>query len=124
MIPSSSSDLSVASRGCREGMKSAAISVAGPRLWASFCSGLLPLRIKDYYEKKDLRLLFSRTSTDPQRHYIYINDDRRDGVLCNETDAVIFEPDGTSIDTMSSFSKMEPSSIELDRYFVTTWKNL
>lgn len=85
-------DLSVASRGFRERMQAAEIYVAGPRLWAPFCSGLLRLRIKDYYEKRDLRRLFSRISKDPQGHYMYINNDRRDGVLCNENDGVIFAP--------------------------------
>lgn len=87
-------DLSVAQRGFRERMQAAETFVAGPRLWAPFCSGLLRLRIKDYYEKRDLRKLFSRIRKDPKGHYIYMNIDRRDGVICNENDGLIFSPVG------------------------------
>lgn len=87
-------DLSVAQRGFRERMQAAEVFVAAPRLWAPFCSGLLRLRIKDYYEKKDIRNLFSRLKKKPKGHYLYVNDDRRDGALCNENDGIIFAPVG------------------------------
>lgn len=89
-------DLTVAQLGFRQRMQVAEVYVAGPRLWAPFCSGLLRLRIKDYYEKRDIRKLFSRIRRDPKGHYLYINNDRRDGVLCNANDGLIFSPVGMS----------------------------
>lgn len=87
-------DLTVAQLGFRQRMQVAEVYVAGPRLWAPFCSGLLRLRIKDYYEKRDIRNLFSRIRRDPTGHYVYLNNDRRDGVLCNANDGLIFSPVG------------------------------
>lgn len=89
-------DLSVAALSFRQRMHMAEMYVAGPRLWASFTSGLLRLRIKDYYEKKNIHKLFSKIRKDPKGHYIYINNDRRDGVLCNQNDGVILSPVGMS----------------------------
>lgn len=87
-------DLSVAQRSFRQRMQAAEVFVAGPRLWAPFCSGLLRLRIKDYYEKRNIRQLFSKIRRDPKGHYLYINQDRRDGIICNENDGVILAPVG------------------------------
>lgn len=89
-------DLAVAQMGFRDRMEAAAVYVAAPRLWAPFTAGLLRLRIKDYYEKRKIRNLFSKIRTDPQGKYLYVNNDRRDGVLCNENDGVIFSPVGMS----------------------------
>lgn len=87
-------DLTIAQRGFRERMRAAEMFVAGPRSWAPFCSGLLRLRIKDYYEKLNIRKLFCRIKKDEKGHYMYINNDRRDGVMCNENDGTIFAPVG------------------------------
>ncbi|CAN8074113.1 unnamed protein product [Agarophyton chilense] len=87
-------DTTVAQKGFRARMDAAAVFVAAPRLWAPFCSGLLRLRIKDYYEKKDIRRLFACIKKDHHGRYIYINNDRRDGILCNENDGVILAPVG------------------------------
>lgn len=87
-------DLSIAQCGFRQRMQAAEAFVAGPRLWAPFCAGLLRLRIKDFYETKNLRRLFQRIRKNPEGAYIYQNNDRRDGVLCNENDGVIFSPVG------------------------------
>lgn len=103
-------DISVARRGFRERMAAAEAYVAGPRLWAPFCSGLLRLRIKDYYEKGEIRRLFSHIKKDPQGHYLYINNDRRDGVLFNQNDGVIFSPVGMGyqVKKCSSLLKWKP----------------
>lgn len=87
-------DISVASRGFRERMLAAENYVAGPRAWAPFYAGLLRIRIKDYYEIKDIRRLFSHIRKDPSGQYLYMNNNRRDGVICNENDGVIFAPVG------------------------------
>lgn len=92
-------DTSVAMRGFRERMLAAENFIAGPRLWLPFCAGLLNIRIKDYYEKKDIRNLFSRIKKDPKGHYLYINNHRRDGVLCNENDGIIICPVGMPYQT-------------------------
>lgn len=86
------SDMSIATLGFRQRMQAAEMFVAGPRLWAPFCAGLLRLRIKDFYERNQIRRLFDHIRKDPSGKYIYINNDRRDGVLCNENDGVIFAP--------------------------------
>lgn len=85
-------ELSIASLGFRQRMQAAEAYVAGPRLWAPFCAGLLRLRIKDFYERNQIRRLFERIRKDPSGKYIYFNNDRRDGILCNENDGVIFAP--------------------------------
>lgn len=85
-------DLSVASKGFRERMQAAEMFVAAPRNWASFCAGLLRLRIKDFYERNQIRSLFDRIKKDPSGNYIYFNNDRRDGPLCNLNDGAIFVP--------------------------------
>ncbi|CDF36521.1 unnamed protein product [Chondrus crispus] len=87
-------DLNVAQTGFRQRMQAAEVFIAGPRCWAPFCSGLLRLRIKDYYEKRNIRKLFANIRRDPKGHYLYINNDRRDGVICNENDGVILSPVG------------------------------
>lgn len=87
-------DLRVAQMGFRDRMEVAAVFVAAPRLWAPFTAGLLRIRIKDYYEKHQIRNLFSKIRKDPHGKYLYVNNDRRDGVLCNENDGVIFSPVG------------------------------
>ncbi|KAI0567190.1 mRNA capping enzyme [Gracilaria domingensis] len=87
-------DLSIAQKGFRARMDAAAVFVAAPRLWAPFCAGLLRLRIKDYYEKRHIRRLFAHIKKDHDGRYIYVNNDRRDGVLCNENDGVILAPVG------------------------------
>lgn len=87
-------DIQIAQQSFRARMNAAEVYVAGPRLWAPFCSGLLRLRIKDYYEKTDIRTLFSHIKRDQHGRYLYINNDRRDGVICNENDGVILAPVG------------------------------
>lgn len=62
------------------------------RITTPYATGLLRLRVKDYFEKRDLRRLFNRIKKDDQGQYIYLNDDRRDGAICNENDGVIFTP--------------------------------
>lgn len=87
-------DLTIAKQSFRARMQAAEIYVAGPRVFATFSAGLLRLRIKDYYEKGSMRKLFSRIRRNAKGHYIYMNNDRRDGVICNENDGVIFSPVG------------------------------
>ncbi|PXF49483.1 mRNA-capping enzyme subunit alpha [Gracilariopsis chorda] len=84
----------IAQQGFRARMSAAEEYVAGPRLWAPFCAGLLRIRIKDYYEKTDIRRLFAHIKKDPHGKYLYVNNERRDGVLCNENDGVILAPVG------------------------------
>lgn len=85
-------DINVATMDYRARMTAAETFVVGPRVIASFSTGLLRLRIKDYYEKQDIRKLFSRVKKNPRGEYLYINDDRRDGVVCNHNDGVVFTP--------------------------------
>lgn len=85
-------DLSIASKGFRERMQAAEAYVAGPRVWVPFCAGLLRLRIKDFYERNQIRQLFDHIKKDPSGNYIYFNNDRRDGPLCNLNDGAIFVP--------------------------------
>lgn len=85
-------DLSIASKGFRERMQAAETFVAAPRAWAPFYAGLLRLRIKDFHERNQIRNLFDRIRKDPSGNYIYVNNDRRDGPLCNLNDGAIFVP--------------------------------
>lgn len=79
----------------RERMAAVETYVVNSRYTLPFAAGLLRLRIKDYYEKRELRRLFARIRKDMQTNeYVYINNDRRDGVICNENDGVIFTPVG------------------------------
>jgi hypothetical protein len=48
--------------------------------------------VKDYYEKKNVRELFNHIKKDPKGDYVYVNHSRRDGVMCNLNDGVIFTP--------------------------------
>lgn len=86
-------DMSVAQMDFRERMHAAEVFVAAPRVWSPAVSGLLRLRVKDYYEKKDIRLLFNHIRRQKgESHWIYINHARRDGTVCNINDGVIFQP--------------------------------
>lgn len=106
-------DISVAGRDYRERMRAAEIYVAGPRVWAPLCSGLLRLRIKDYYEKKELRNLFSRVKKEPGGMYLYMNNDRRDGVISNHNDGLIFSPVGMGyqVKNCPALLKWKPPSL-------------
>lgn len=85
-------DFDIAQLGFRQRMQAAEFYVAGPRLWAPFCAGLLRIRIKDFYERNEVRVLFDHICKDSSGKYVYVNNNRRDGVLCNENDGLIFAP--------------------------------
>jgi hypothetical protein len=85
-------DLNVAKLDFRQRLRAVESYVTAPRVWSPAVSGLLRLRVKDYYEKARMRELFDHIKKDPKGEYIYINHDRRDGVMCNLNDGVIFTP--------------------------------
>lgn len=86
-------DMSVAQMDFRERMHAAEVFVAAPRVWSPAVSGLLRLRVKDYYEKPNIRSLFDHIKKQKgESHWIYINHARRDGIICNINDGVIFQP--------------------------------
>lgn len=85
-------DLSVAKLHFRQRLRAAETYVAAPRVFAPIVSGRLRLRVKDYYEKSDLRRMFENIKKKPNGDYVYMNHHRRDGPLCNLNDGVIFAP--------------------------------
>lgn len=85
-------DLNIAQLSFRERMQAAEAFVAAPRSWAPFTAGLLRFRVKDFYERNQIRNLFKHILKTPTGQYVYFNNNRRDGVICNETDGVIFVP--------------------------------
>lgn len=85
------SPLSIAHLGFRQRMHEAEVCFAGPRTLASFCTGLLRIRIKDFYEH-EIRVLLDHICKDAEGKYVTINNNRRDGDLCNENDGLIFAP--------------------------------
>lgn len=78
----------------RARMSQAELFVISMRVTTPVATGRLRMRLKDYYEKKDVRKLFARIKKDHRGEYVYINNDRRDGVICNLNDGVIFTPVG------------------------------
>lgn len=87
-------DNRVATKGFRERMSAAEVWVVCWRVRTPDATGLLRLRCKDYFEKVEIRRLFYRIKKDDKGEYIYLNDDRRDGAICNYNDGVIFTPVG------------------------------
>ncbi len=85
-------NLEVAQMDFRARMAQVELFVVSWRITTPFATGLLRLRVKDYFEKRDIRRLFNRIRKDERGEYVYLNDDRRDGVICNENDGVIFTP--------------------------------
>lgn len=85
-------DTSVAKLDFRQRLRAAESYVAAPRVFSPLVSGLLRLRVKDYYEKRSIRTLFDHVLKNPKGEYIYKNNNRRDGILCNLNDGVIFAP--------------------------------
>jgi hypothetical protein len=85
-------DTSVAQLDFRQRLRAAESFVTAPRVWTPSSSGMLRLRVKDIYEKHAIRSLFKHIVKDPKARYIYLNHARRDGVMCNENDGVIFAP--------------------------------
>lgn len=87
-------DTSVATKDFRERMMAAEVWVVSWRVMTPDATGLLRLRCKDYFEKLEIRRLFHRIKKDDKGEYLYLNDDRRDGAICNFNDGVIFTPVG------------------------------
>lgn len=87
-------DTSVATKDFRERMMAAEVWVVSWRVVTPEATGLLRLRCKDYFEKREIRRLFHRIKKDDKGEYVYLNDDRRDGAICNFNDGVIFTPVG------------------------------
>lgn len=85
-------DVAVAKIEFRQRLRAAELLVAAPRVWSPMVSGLLRLRVKDFYEKNDLRGLFAHIFKNREGEYVYINHSRRDGIVCNLNDGVIFTP--------------------------------
>lgn len=85
-------DFEIAGRNYRERMAAAENWVAAPRVYSVSSTGVLRIRIKDFYEVGDIRDLFNHVRKDDKGHFVYMNHDRRDGVVCNENDGCIFAP--------------------------------
>lgn len=85
-------DVSVARMDFRERLQAVEKYVAAPRVFLPMMSGLLRLRVKDYYEKSELRDLFNHIKKNAEGEYVYTNHRRRDGLVCNLNDGVIFTP--------------------------------
>jgi hypothetical protein len=85
-------DLHVAKLGFRQRLRAVESYVTAPRVWSPAVSGLLRLRVKDYYEKPMILDLFNHIKKDTKGEYVYVNHHRRDGIMCNLNDGVIFTP--------------------------------
>ena len=103
-------DISVAGMEYRQRMTLAENWVAAPRVYSVTATGALRIRIKDYYEVAEIKQLFDHIKKDEHGKYVYINYDRRDGVVCNENDGCIFTPAKLSypIKTCNALLKWKP----------------
>uniref|UniRef100_A0A7S3E9N2 mRNA guanylyltransferase n=2 Tax=Rhodosorus marinus TaxID=101924 RepID=A0A7S3E9N2_9RHOD len=85
-------DTSVAQLDYRQRLINAENFITFPRCFSSNASGSLRIRVKDFYEKNQIKDLFKKITKDDSGEYIYANGDRKDGPICNHNDGCIFAP--------------------------------